>query len=33
MSLFDVYPINEITIARGEGCYVWDDADRKYLDL
>lgn len=33
MPLFDVYPINDITITRGEGVYVWDDAGSKYLDL
>ena len=33
MPLFDVYPINNITITRGEGCYVWDDAGNRYLDL
>lgn len=33
MPLFDVYPINDITITKGEGTYVWDDAGNKYLDL
>lgn len=33
MSLFDVYPINDITIARAEGSYVWDDHNVRYLDL
>ena len=23
---------HELVIARGEGCWVWDDADRRYLD-
>ncbi len=32
MKLFDVYPINDITIVKGEGSYVWDDNDVKYLD-
>lgn len=32
MKLFDVYSINEITIAKGEGSYVWDDNDVQYLD-
>lgn len=32
MKLFDVYPINEITIVKGEGSYVWDDNDVQYLD-
>lgn len=33
MNLFDVYPVNDITIERGEGSYVWDDKGQEYLDL
>lgn len=33
MKLFDVYPLNDITIVRAKGSYVWDDHDQKYLDL
>jgi acetylornithine/N-succinyldiaminopimelate aminotransferase len=33
MKLFDVYPLNDITIVRAQGSYVWDDKDQKYLDL
>ncbi|MEO5646916.1 MAG: aminotransferase class III-fold pyridoxal phosphate-dependent enzyme [Chitinophagaceae bacterium] len=33
MKLFDVYPLNNITIERGEGSYVWDDKGEEYLDL
>ena len=33
MKLFDVYPINNITIERAEGSYVWDDTGKKYMDL
>jgi len=33
MNLFDVYPINEITIAKAKGAYVWDDKGEQYLDL
>lgn len=33
MPLFDVYPVHPITIARGEGVWVWDDAGNKYLDM
>ncbi|PZX17464.1 acetylornithine aminotransferase [Breznakibacter xylanolyticus] len=33
MKLFDVYPLFNITPVKGEGCYVWDDAGNKYLDL
>ncbi len=33
MKLFDVYPLNDITIVKAEGSYVWDDTNQKYLDL
>jgi len=33
MKLFDVYPLNDITIVKGEGSYVWDDKGEKYLDF
>ena len=33
MKLFDVYPINDITITRGEGAYVWDEKGTRYLDM
>jgi acetylornithine aminotransferase len=33
MKLFDVYPINDITIVKGEGSYVWDDQGTRYLDM
>ncbi len=33
MKLFDVYPLNDITIERAAGSYVWDDKGQKYLDL
>jgi len=33
MKLFDVYPVNDITIVRAEGSYVWDDKGGKYLDF
>lgn len=33
MKLFDVYPLNNITIDRAEGSYVWDDAGTRYLDM
>ncbi len=33
MKLFDVYPLNDIVIEKGQGCYVWDDKGQKYLDL
>ncbi len=33
MNLFDVYPLNNVTIVKACGSYVWDDAGQKYLDL
>ena len=33
MKLFDVYPINNITINKASGAYVWDDKGQEYLDL
>ena len=33
MQLFDVYPLNNITITRASGSYVWDDKGTKYLDM
>jgi len=33
MNLFDVYPVNDITIVKGKGSYIWDDAGRQYLDF
>lgn len=33
MKLYDVYPLFDINIVRGKGCYVWDDKDEEYLDL
>lgn len=33
MKLFDVYPINDIKIAKAAGSYVWDDAGTRYLDM
>jgi acetylornithine aminotransferase len=33
MKLFDVYPINEITVTRAKGSYLWDDAGQQYLDM
>lgn len=33
MKLFDVYPLNDITIVKGQGSYVWDDKGEKYLDF
>ncbi len=33
MDLFDVYPLNDITIVKAAGSYVWDDKGEKYVDL
>ncbi|HTE26389.1 aspartate aminotransferase family protein [Flavitalea sp.] len=33
MKLFDVYPINDITITKARGSNVWDDKGTQYLDL
>ena len=33
MTLFDVYPLMDVTIARGKGCKVWDSEGQEYLDL
>ncbi len=33
MELFDVFPLFDINIVKGEGCYVYDDKGDKYLDL
>ena len=27
------YPPRPLALVRGEGCWVWDDADNRYLDL
>ncbi len=33
MNLFDVYPINDITIVKAMGSKVWDDKGTEYLDM
>ncbi|MCB0430304.1 MAG: aminotransferase class III-fold pyridoxal phosphate-dependent enzyme [Flavobacteriales bacterium] len=33
MKLFDVYPLFDINLVKGEGSWVWDDKGKKYLDL
>jgi acetylornithine aminotransferase len=33
MKLFDVYPLQDITIDKARGAWVWDTAGRKYLDM
>ncbi|TXI34794.1 MAG: aspartate aminotransferase family protein [Niabella sp.] len=33
MNLFDVYPLNNVTINKAKGSYVWDSEGNQYLDL
>lgn len=33
MNLFDVYPLFDIAIDKGQGCKVWDEEGQEYLDL
>lgn len=33
MYLFDVYPLFDIAIDKGQGCKVWDTEGQEYLDL
>lgn len=33
MTLFDVYPLNDITITKASGSYVWDENGVQYLDM
>jgi acetylornithine/N-succinyldiaminopimelate aminotransferase len=33
MKLFDVYPLNNITITKAQGSYVWDVNGAQYLDM
>ena len=33
MPLFDVYPLNNITIEKAKGSFVWDDQHNEYLDM
>ena len=33
MKLFDVYPLYNINIVKGDGCKVWDEDGTEYLDL
>ncbi|QEC68265.1 aspartate aminotransferase family protein [Panacibacter ginsenosidivorans] len=33
MKLFDVYPLNDITITKAQGSYVWDENGAQYLDM
>ena len=33
MNLYDVYPLFDVNIVKGEGCKVWDDKGTEYLGL
>ncbi|MBN9296520.1 MAG: aspartate aminotransferase family protein [Filimonas sp.] len=33
MKLFDVYPVNDVTITKALGSYVWDENGVQYLDM
>lgn len=33
MNLLAVYPLQDVTIERGEGAFVWDDKGHRYLDM
>ncbi len=33
MKMFDVYAVNDITITKGQGSWVWDDKGTRYLDM
>ncbi len=33
MTLFDVYPVNDINIVKARGSYIWDDKGTQYLDM
>ena len=33
MELFDVYPLQNITVERALGAWVWDNQGRKFLDM
>ncbi len=33
MELFNVYSLYDITLEKGQGCFVWDENGDKYLDL
>ena len=33
MKLFDVYPLFDVNIVKGQDCKVWDDRGQEYLDF
>lgn len=33
MNLYDVYPLLNVNVVKGQGCRVWDDQGTEYLDF
>ncbi|MCD8296710.1 MAG: aminotransferase class III-fold pyridoxal phosphate-dependent enzyme, partial [Prevotella sp.] len=33
MKLYDVFPLFDVNVVKGKGCYVYDDKGQEYLDL
>lgn len=33
MKLFDVYPLIDVNLVKGESCFVYDDKNTQYLDF
>jgi acetylornithine/N-succinyldiaminopimelate aminotransferase len=33
MNLFDVYPLNNVTVAKAAGVHLWDEQGQQYLDM
>jgi acetylornithine/N-succinyldiaminopimelate aminotransferase len=33
MKIFDVYPLNDVTVVKAKGSFVYDDKDVEYLDM
>src|ERR1043165_4920821 len=31
--MFDVYPLNDVTITKAQGSYLWDENGVQYLDM
>ena len=33
MKMFDVYPVYDVEIVKGERSFVWDSKGERYLDM
>ena len=33
MNLFEVYPLQEVTLEKAKGVFLWDDQGQRYLDM